>query len=175
MTKNLTRHQTPKRQPTSSHIRFDRDMTDSMSALRAFAHSLSRNPDQADDLVQETCLKALSKRSQFVAGTNQRAWMFQILKNTFLSQIRRTRREAPAEEAPEPRAAYGIDGPEAYLRLREVEGVIESLPRAQREAIILVGAEVRSYEEAAEICDCAIGTVKSRVSRARERLMADFH
>jgi len=175
MTENLTRHQTPSQQAESPRIRFDRDMTESMGELRAFARSLSRNPEQADDLVQETCLKALTKRRQFVAGTNQRAWMFQILKNTFFSQIRRTRREAPMEEAPEPRAVYGIDGPEAYLRLREVEGALEKLPRAQREAIILVGAEGRSYEEAAELCDCAIGTVKSRVSRARERLIADFH
>jgi RNA polymerase sigma-70 factor (ECF subfamily) len=139
-------------------------------ALRAFAISLTSDPDRADDLVQETLVKAWTHLPSFTAGTNLRAWLFTILRNAFYSEHRKTRREVrdlDGEHAARLAARPTQDG---HMELRDFQVALERLPPDQREALILVGASGFSYEEAAEICRCAVGTVKSRVNRARVRL-----
>src|SRR5471032_3351882 len=138
--------------------------------LRAFAISLSGNVDRADDLVQETVLRALSNINSFEPGTNMPAWLFTILRNLFRSEYRKRRREV--EDADGRYAETLKSHPEQHGRVEfeEFRGALAKLPADQREALILVGASGFSYEEAAAICDCAVGTIKSRVNRARNRL-----
>ena len=138
--------------------------------LRAYGRSLSGNPDLADDLTQDTMVKAWASRDRFERGTSIKAWTFVILRNTFLSQMRRNKfvgeyDEAAVERTMSTRASQEDSGEMADLQ----RGLME-LPQDQREALILVGAGGLSYEEAASICDCALGTMKSRVSRARAAL-----
>lgn len=138
--------------------------------LRAFAMSLIGSSDKADDLVQETLMKAWAKQSSFERGTNLKAWLFTILRNEFYTQMRKRGREV--SDADGIHAAKMAGHPEQFghLDLQDFRKALERLPSDQKEAIILVGGSGFSYEEAAEICDCAIGTIKSRVSRARARL-----
>ena len=139
-------------------------------SLRAFARSLCRNADEADDLVQETLLKALGALDKFTPGTNLRAWLFTILRNTFYSARRKSKRETLTE--PEVVEAKLASKPEqdGRMDMRDFQQALFQLPEDQREALMLVGAAGVSYEDAAEICGCAIGTIKSRVNRARSRL-----
>src|SRR6202166_2577642 len=139
-------------------------------SLRAFAISLCGNVDRADDLVQETLLRALSNISSFEPGTNMPAWLFTILRNLFRSEYRKRRREV--EDADGRYAETLKSHPEQHGRVEfeEFRNALAKLPADQREALILVGASGFSYEEAADICGCAIGTIKSRVNRARTRL-----
>jgi RNA polymerase sigma-70 factor (ECF subfamily) len=139
-------------------------------SLRAFAISLCGNVDRADDLVQETLLRALANIHSFQPGTNMSAWLFTILRNHFRSEYRKRRREV---EDGDGRYAETLKSqPEQYGRveIREFREALTHLPADQREALILVGASGFSYEEAANICGCAVGTIKSRVNRARTRL-----
>ncbi|HLL29115.1 MAG TPA: sigma-70 family RNA polymerase sigma factor [Xanthobacteraceae bacterium] len=138
--------------------------------LRAFAISLSGNVDRADDLVQETILRALANIDSFQPGTNMSAWLFTILRNLFRSEYRKRRREV--EDATGMYAESMKSQPEQASRLEfeELRAALAQLPDDQREAVILVGASGFSYEEAAAICGCAVGTIKSRVNRARNRL-----
>jgi RNA polymerase sigma-70 factor, ECF subfamily len=138
--------------------------------LRAFAISLSGNVDRADDLVQETILRALANIDSFQPGTNMPAWLFTILRNLFRSEYRKRRREV--EDATGMYAESMKSQPEQASRLEfeELRTALAQLPDDQREAVILVGASGFSYEEAAAICECAVGTIKSRVNRARNRL-----
>ena len=138
--------------------------------LRAFAISLSGNVDRADDLVQETLLRALANIDSFERGTNMSAWLFTILRNLFRSEYRKRRREV--EDADGSYAERLKSQPEQTGRVEftEFRTALAQLPPDQREALILVGASGFSYEEAAEICGCAVGTIKSRVNRARGRL-----
>lgn len=139
-------------------------------SLRAFAISLSGNVDRADDLVQETILRALANIQSFQPGTNMPAWLFTILRNLFRSEYRKRRREV---EDADGRFADNLKSqPEQFERVefQEFRTALAQLPPEQREALILVGASGFSYEEAADICECAIGTIKSRVNRARTRL-----
>ena len=139
-------------------------------SLRAFAISLSGNVDRADDLVQETMLRALANIHSFQPGTNMSAWLFTILRNLFRSEYRKRRREV---EDTDGSFAEGLKShPEQLGRVefQEFRAALSQLPAEQREALILVGASGFSYEEAADICDCAVGTIKSRVNRARSRL-----
>jgi RNA polymerase sigma-70 factor, ECF subfamily len=138
--------------------------------LRAFAVSLSGSADRADDLVQETITKALQNLGSFEAGSNMIAWLLTILRNTYYSEIRRRRREVSDPDGIY--AATIVAKPEQlpHLEYRELLEALQKLPPDQREALILVGASGLSYEEAAKICKCAVGTVKSRISRARQRL-----
>jgi len=138
--------------------------------LRAFAISLSGNVDRADDLVQETVLRALANIDSFQPGTNMSAWLFTILRNLFRSEYRKRRREV--EDATGMYAESMKSQPEQSSRLEfeELRAALAQLPEDQREAVILVGASGFSYEEAAAICGCAVGTIKSRVNRARNRL-----
>lgn len=149
---------------------FKRNLIASLPKLRAFAVSLIGNPDRADDLVQDTIMKAWAKQDSFEPGTNIKAWLFTILRNEFYSQMRKRGREVQdsdgifTEQLSVHPSQYGA------LDLQDFRKALEKLPDDQREAIILVGASGFSYEEAAEICECAVGTIKSRVSRARTRL-----
>jgi RNA polymerase sigma-70 factor, ECF subfamily len=140
-------------------------------ALRAFAMSLSGKPDRADDLVQETLMKAWASIASYTDGTNLRAWLFAILRNIFYSQYRKRKREV--EDADGHMAARLASPPEqiGHMDFEDFRRALQQLPHDQREALILVGASGLSYEEAAEICDCAVGTIKSRVNRARSRLV----
>ena len=139
-------------------------------SLRAFAISLCGNVDRADDLVQETLLRALANIDSFQPGSNMPAWLFTILRNLFRSEYRKRRREV--EDADGSYAASLKSQPEQTSRIefQEFQEALGKLPPDQREALILVGASGFSYEEAAEICGCAVGTIKSRVNRARSRL-----
>lgn len=139
--------------------------------LRFFALSLANAPDRADDLVQETLIKAWAAAERFQPGTSIRAWLFTIMRNTFYSEYRRTRREV--QDSDGEAAARLTSHPEqgGRLDLEDLKMALLQLTDDQREAILLVGASGVSYEEAAAICDCAIGTIKSRVNRARRKLM----
>ncbi|HTP90381.1 MAG TPA: sigma-70 family RNA polymerase sigma factor [Xanthobacteraceae bacterium] len=139
-------------------------------SLRAFAISLCGNIDRADDLVQETLLRALSHIDSFEPGTNMPAWLFTILRNLFRSEYRKRRREV--EDADGRYADTLKSHPEQVGRVEfeEFRTALAKLPADQREALILVGASGFSYEDAASICGCAVGTIKSRVNRARTRL-----
>ncbi|AWN53733.1 sigma-70 family RNA polymerase sigma factor [Methylobacterium sp. 17Sr1-1] len=139
-------------------------------SLRAFALSLTSNPARADDLVQDTLLKGWQHRARFQAGTNLNAWLFTILRNIFYSDHRKRVREVEDQDGSY--AARLATAPHQGDRLdvEDLQSALAKLPPDQREALVLVGAEGVSYEEAAAIMGCKVGTVKSRVSRARGRL-----
>ena len=150
---------------------FKTDLLGAIPSLRAFAVSLSQNADKADDLVQETLVKAWDKQASFQPGTNLKAWLFTILRNEFYSQMRKRGREVQdSDGVMTARLAVHPSPARACSTSRISAARCEQLPEDQREAIILIGASGFSYEEAAEICNCAVGTIKSRVSRARTRL-----
>ena len=138
--------------------------------LRAFGRSLSGSRDTADDLVQETLLKAWAARDRFQAGTNMRAWTFIILRNLFLSQMRRARFKGEWDDFTADRLLAMPAGQDRQIDLSDLQRGLLQLPQAQREALILVGAGGFAYEEAASICNCAVGTIKSRVARGRAAL-----
>ncbi len=140
-------------------------------SLRAFALSLSGNSDRADDLVQDTLMKAWANGSSFMEGTNMRAWLFTIMRNTFFSQYRKARREVQDVEGEAAARLVSMPDQLAHLDFADFRSHLERLPPDQREALVLIGASGFSYEEAAEICGCAVGTIKSRVNRARRRLI----
>jgi RNA polymerase sigma-70 factor (ECF subfamily) len=144
--------------------------------LRAFGRSLSGSRDLADDLVQETLLKAWAARKRFQAGTNMRAWTFIILRNLFLSQMRRARFKGEWDELTASKLLAAPASQDRHVELGDMQRALMHLPQPQREALILVGAGGFAYEEAAEICGCAVGTIKSRVARGRvalENLLAE--
>jgi RNA polymerase sigma-70 factor (ECF subfamily) len=138
--------------------------------LRAFGRSLSGNRDLADDLVQETLMKAWAARKRFQAGTNMRAWTFIILRNLFLSQMRRARFRGEWDELTASKLLAAPASQDRHVELADLQRALLHLPQPQREALILVGAGGFAYEEAAEICGCAVGTIKSRVARGRAAL-----
>ena len=138
--------------------------------LRAFGRSLSGSRDLADDLVQETLLKAWAARKRFQAGTNMRAWTFIILRNLFLSQMRRARFKGEWDELTASKILAAPASQDRHVELGDMQRALMHLPQPQREALILVGAGGFAYEEAAEICGCAVGTIKSRVARGRVAL-----
>ena len=139
-------------------------------SLRAFAISLSGNVDRADDLVQDTLMRALANIHRFEPRTNLNAWLFTILRNLFHSEYRKRKREV--EDADGSYAARLATAPEQNARLDfdDLRLALAKLSPDQREAVLLIGAEGFSYEEAAQICGTAVGTIKSRVNRARRRL-----
>jgi RNA polymerase sigma-70 factor (ECF subfamily) len=139
-------------------------------ALRAFAFSLARNRADADDLVQETLVKAWAHRTRFEAGTNLRAWLFTILRNSWYTGAARRRREVADEEGRHAAGLTAEASQEWTAELTSLQAALNTLPPEHREAIIMVGAAGLSYQEAADIAGCAVGTIKSRVNRARRRL-----
>ena len=138
--------------------------------LRAFGRSLSGSRDLADDLVQETLLKAWAARDRFQAGTNMRAWTFIILRNLYLSQMRRARFKGEWDDLVADRLLAAPASQDRHVELGDMQRALMHLPQPQREALILVGAGGFAYEEAAEICQVAVGTIKSRVARGRVAL-----
>ncbi|MGR3501847.1 RNA polymerase sigma factor [Pseudaestuariivita sp.] len=146
-----------------------------LGAMRAFAMSLTRNSATADDLVQDTLVKAWTNIEKFEVGTNMRAWLFTILRNTYYSMLRKRRREVA--DVDDTLAGLMAEKPahDGRLQMRDFEGAFAQLTPEQREALVLVGAEGFSYEDAAAMTDVAVGTVKSRVNRARARLAELMH
>jgi RNA polymerase sigma-70 factor (ECF subfamily) len=140
-------------------------------ALRAFAWSLSHNGSDADDLVQDTLIKAWTNRDKFEQGTNLRAWLFTILRNTYYTNVLRRRREVRDEMGEYAATLRTAPTQDWSVALHALQSALAQLPDEHREALILVGAAGLSYEEAADICGCALGTIKSRVNRARTRLL----
>ena len=139
-------------------------------SLRAFAISLCGNVDRADDLVQETMLRAIANIDSFQPGTNMSAWLFTILRNHFRSEYRKRRREVEDSDGHYADSLKSQHEQHGHIEFAEFRKALGFLPADQREALILVGASGFSYEEAANICGCAVGTIKSRVNRARTRL-----
>lgn len=138
--------------------------------LRAFARSLCNDAVAADDLVQDTMLRAWKARDSFTPTTSFRAWTFTILRNVFYSEKRRSWRSTELSPEMAERTLVASDDPSKGMELVELRNALDHLPDDQREAIILVGAGGLAYEEAAQIIGCAVGTIKSRVSRARKAL-----
>jgi RNA polymerase sigma-70 factor (ECF subfamily) len=157
-------------------VESDHNVTDEMVSLvpqlHTFARSLCRDGVRADDLVQEALLRAFNNISRFKPGTNLKAWLFTIVRNEHYSQLRRRKFEAhdiPGDALPEPSVPPDHDG---ELELRDLNRALACLSPGQRAALILVSASGFSYDEAASICGCAVGTIKSRVARARSSLLA---
>jgi RNA polymerase sigma-70 factor (ECF subfamily) len=138
--------------------------------LRAFARTLAGDPTAADDLAQDAMMKAWDARASYQMGTNMKAWTFMILRNQFYSEKRRSWRQTQLDQEAAERTLMAVDDPESPVALDELRLGLGMLPAEQREALVLVGAGGFAYEEAADICGCAVGTVKSRVSRARRAL-----
>jgi RNA polymerase sigma-70 factor (ECF subfamily) len=145
-------------------------LLDVIPHLRAFARSLTRNRDQADDLTHDAVVRALAAIDQFTPGTNFKAWMFTILRNLYYNECRkRWIKSTPIDEMAGDEPSIGPTQ-EANLEFNDFRRAFWQLNADQREVLILVGASGFSYEEAAEVCNCRVGTVKSRVSRARAEL-----
>lgn len=146
-----------------------------LNAMRAFAMSLTRNSALADDMVQDAVVKAWTKIDTFQPGTNMRAWLFTILRNTYYSHHRKARREVSDSEGEMSAQLAQKPDHDGRLNLRDFQTAFATLSDEQREALILVGASGFSYEEAAETCGVAVGTIKSRVNRARAQLSKLMH
>ena len=147
----------------------------SIPKLRAFAISLTRDSSKADDLVQETILKAWSNMDKFDPQTNIDAWLFTILRNTFYSSLRKVRREVQDSEGVHAAGLSVKPSHDGRLAFQEFQRAFDQLSPEHREVLILVGASGFSCEEAAGMMGVAIGTVKSRASRARKRLAEMLH
>lgn len=150
---------------------FRRELLAVLPHLRAFARGLCGRPDFADDLVQETAIKAWTARERFTPGSNMRAWTFAILRNHYLSELRRNRHQAEYDPDSAERLLVMDADQEDPLHLSDMELALLKLSPERREALLLVGAGGFTYEEAARISDCAVGTMKSRVARARDQLV----
>ncbi len=162
--------------PDGPHPTDPRDeIVEHLPSLRAFAVSLTRNSATADDIVQDTIVKAWSNIDKFQPGTNMRAWLFTILRNTFYSLRRKRSREVADVDGVYAAQLSEKPAHDGRLAMRDFERAFVQLPFDQREALLLVGASGFSYEEAAEMCGCAVGTVKSRANRGRKRLADLLH
>ena len=148
------------------------DILAAVPNLRAFAISLSGNADRADDLVQETLLRAIANIDSFQPGSNLPAWLFTILRNLFRSDYRKRRREVEDSDGSYAKTLKTQPSQNVHIEFEEFRAALDKLPQDQREALILVGASGFSYEDAAAICGCAVGTIKSRVARGRVALEA---
>jgi RNA polymerase sigma-70 factor (ECF subfamily) len=150
--------------------RVKRAIVEMMPQLRVFARSLTRNPAAADDLVQDTIVKTLTNIASYREGSNLRAWMFTILRNTFYSDFRKHRREVEDAEGRHAGRLAELPRQDGFVDLEDFKRVFAQLHADHREVLTLIGASGCSYEEAAEICGCPVGTIKSRMNRARRRL-----
>jgi len=142
-----------------------------LPALRAFGRSLCGDPARADDLVQDTVLKAWTNREQFQVGSNLKAWLFTILRNCYYSELRHRKFEVEDPDGISASQLAVSPDHDAKLQLRDLSRALQQLPIDQREALVLVCATGLSYEEAAAVCQVAVGTIKSRIARARDRLV----
>jgi len=139
-------------------------------SLRAFAISLCNDTHRADDLVQDTVMRAWANFDRFERGTNLNAWLFTILRNLFHSEYRKRKREVEDIDGVYARKLKSYPEQQAHLEMADFRQALAKVPVDQREALLLVGAQGMSYAEAAEVCGVAVGTIKSRVNRARNRL-----
>jgi len=139
-------------------------------SLRAFAISFTNNRDRADDLVQETILRAWANIDKFEPGTNMQAWLFTILRNLFHSDYRKRKNEVEDADGSFAAQLRTYPDQQSHLDFEDFRAALATLPRDQREALLLIGAQGLSYEEAAQVCHVPIGTVKSRANRARLKL-----
>lgn len=169
MSKDGKKRKLPERSEEDKRA-FKRELTEVVPHLRAFARGLCGRPDMADDLVQEALLKAWAAQDRFEPGTSMRAWTFVILRNAYLTDMRRNRFRGEYDEGVAERILTAPAGQEEPLHLGDMHRALMTLPPERREALLLVGAGGFSYEEAASICGCAVGTIKSRVGRARAAL-----
>ena len=159
--------------PISSQFR--EQIIAAIPGLRAFGLSLTARGDRADDLVQETLMKAWKHHDSFEEGSNMKAWLYTILRNEFYTQLRKRKREVEDADGFYSNKVAVHAEQDGHLDMADLRVALAKLPEDQREAIILVGASGFSYEEAAEICSVAVGTIKSRVNRARARLAVLLH
>ncbi len=151
-------------------LEFRSQLIAAIPGLRAFGMSLTARGDRADDLVQETLMKAWKHHDSYQPGTNMKAWLYTILRNEFYTQLRKRKREVEDADGVYSGRVMVPAEQNGHLDMADLRIALDKLPEDQREAVILVGASGFSYEEAAEICSVAVGTVKSRVNRARARL-----
>ena len=149
---------------------FHEKLAEVASHLRAFARGLCGNPDRADDLAQEAMMRAWAARDRFAAGTNFKAWTFTILRNHFYSEARRARFHGEYDEIAAERILCAPASQESAIELRDLLRALDAIPDNYRVALILATAGNLSYEEIADICGIALGTVKSRICRARNML-----
>src|SRR3569623_368477 len=156
--------------PADGTAEFRRELEAVVPHLRAVARGLCGRADMADDLVQETLLKAWAARERFEPGTSMRAWTFVILRNAYLTDMRRSRFRGEYDESAAERILVAPADQEEPIHLADLHRALLTLPAERREALLLVGAGGFSYEEAAQICGCAVGTIKSRVGQARAAL-----
>jgi len=143
-------------------------------SLRAYARGLTKQADDADDLVQQTLMKAIANIEKYQKGTNLRAWLFTIMRNSYLTNIRNRTREAPGVKDCASTLPVSWPTHEAYITVQRLQESIARLPSRYREILMLVVVIGESYEDAAALCGCAVGTVKSRVNRARKMVMDDL-
>ncbi|MDR9486397.1 MULTISPECIES: RNA polymerase sigma factor [Sediminimonas] len=151
------------------------ELIEHLPAMRAFALSLAPNSATADDLVQDAVVKAWSNFDKFEPGTNMRAWLFTILRNTYYSLYRKRRWEIEDPDGTMSNSMSEKPAHDGHLALADFRAAFVQLPDEQREVLVLVGVEGFSYEDAAEMCGCAVGTIKSRTNRARKRLAELMH
>jgi len=147
-------------------------MLEAIPHLRVFAVSLCRNRERADDLVQETLLRAWANIAQFEPGSKMKAWLTTILRNQYYSEYRKRRREVADVNGIYAETLVSVPGQMISVQYRELRAALARLPDEMCEALLLVATSGLSYSDAARICGCAVGTIKSRVNRARERLAA---
>src|SRR5215218_11354217 len=149
---------------------FRADLLSATRNLRAFALSLVGDQDRADDLVQDTILRALQKQDGFEPGTKLQAWLFTIMRNQFYSTYRKYKREVEDVDGLYAAKLTSLPEQPGCVEFAGLRSALMQLPDQQREAVLLIGAEGLSYEEAAVVCGTKVGTIKSRVNRARKRL-----
>ena len=151
---------------------FKAQLRDIIPSLRSFARGLCSDRELADDLAQDALAKAWASRNSFVPGTNFRAWIFTILRNQFYSSLRRDRHKRMIAWEPEDFDSILHSAPdqEEMIHLGDVIKALQGMRLEQREVLILIGAQGLSYEEAADIMGCPVGTIKSRLARARAAL-----
>jgi RNA polymerase sigma-70 factor, ECF subfamily len=151
-------------------VDFRQKLLAAIPGLRAFGMSLTARADRADDLVQETLMKAWKHHDSFDPDTNMRAWLYTILRNEFYTQLRKRKREVEDADGVYSSQVAVAGEQEGHLAMEDLREALAKLPEDQREAVTLIGASGFSYEESANICGVAVGTIKSRVNRARKRL-----
>lgn len=151
------------------------ELVEHLPAMRAFAISLTRNGATADDMVQDTLVKAWTNIDKFQSGTNMRAWLFTILRNTYYSSRRKANREVADIDGAHTEALAEKPAHDGRLQMTDFRDAFARLSDEQREALLLVGASGFSYEEAADMCGVAVGTIKSRTNRARQKLAELMH
>ncbi len=150
------------------------DVVDLIPALRAFARTFCQKPEEADDLVQETLMRALANLDKFEPGTRLKSWLFTIMRNTFCTRIKKSSRESVG--LPEALTATLVTeaSQDWVVQADEVRRALERLPAHHREILVLIVMLGERYEDAAVICGCAVGTIKSRLNRAREQLKREL-